>query len=61
MYRSIDVKLANANCDDGLPPSLLREISILKTLPSHPYINPLSEVELHASKPIVDLVYEYHP
>jgi serine/threonine protein kinase len=53
--------LANANCDDGLPPSLLREISILRTLTPHPNINPLTEVDINPSKPVVDLVYEYHP
>jgi hypothetical protein len=31
--------IANANWDDGLPPSILRELSYLRSLPHHDNIN----------------------
>ena len=41
--RIVDVVLANANHNDGLPTSILRELSLLRTLAKHKNVNQLIE------------------
>jgi len=52
--------IANANCDDGLPPSLTREISYLRTIRPHENINRLVEVEVFRGTTVC-LILEYQP
>ena len=49
--------MTNAGQDDGLPTSILREISHLKSI-SHPNIVKLKHAEV--SKELSQIVYEYH-
>lgn len=56
--RIVDVQVANANFEDGLPTSLTREISYLNTLKPHDNINRLIEVEIFKNN-TVSLIFEH--
>ena len=58
--RIVDLMVSNANCDDGLPPSLTREISYMKTLKPHENINNLVEVEVFKNTNMT-LIFDYQP
>ena len=58
--RIVDLMVSNANCDDGLPPSLTREISYMRTLRRHENLNNLVEVEVFKNTSIT-LIFEYQP
>lgn len=57
--RVVDVKIANANYHDGLPTSIMREVSYLKTLAPHDNLNRLIEVEQKSHS--VSLIYDFQP
>ena len=57
MARKINLALANAGFDDGLPTSVLREVSYLSTL-DHVNISKIREIE--ATKDTIQIISEFH-
>ncbi|CAD8186118.1 unnamed protein product [Paramecium octaurelia] len=59
VLRELDTIKANANHNDGVQTSVLREISYLRSLKSH--LNIASIVQVKITDHIVSILYEYYP
>ncbi|CAD8087279.1 unnamed protein product [Paramecium primaurelia] len=59
VLRELDTIKANANHNDGIQTSVLREISYVKSLKSHENIASIVQVKIN--NPIVQILYDYYP
>lgn len=55
--RLVSLDVTNAGQDDGLPASILREVSILKTM-QHQHISSIKQIQVRKQK--VSILYDYH-